>query len=376
MGRLLRVVPFAAFGCALALGWACSPYDSEEEKPSPSTDAGVDVASDADEGADASSDAPVDADAGPSRIYVVGGSNSMAGDATVPEAYSAALQADGTLGPWERTPELDLLRIGMAFVATSDAVVAIGGANPGTGALKDVKVASLAPLSPFVSGAPLALGRLAPSAVHRAGRLYVTGGFDDGQPRGEVFSTTLVGVSLAPWTAISTMPQTRAGHGTALVGDRMFVVGGFRGTDAGYLTSGETWTAPLESDGGIGSWTKTGSLGNARANATIAVVGDRLFVMGGVDDGGNAAASVFTGVVDAAGSITWAFGAPLPSPAFQACAVAVNDVIYVLGGYTSSADQQPSAQVMIGRVASNGGVTWQLGSAMPLSRAAFGCAAH
>jgi len=81
------------------------------------------------------------------------------------------------------------------------------------------------------------------------------------------------------WTPLAAMPVNRAGMAAAVGLGAIYVVGGF-GNDS--LAAREVLIATINTEGTINGWFRGPDLPEGRAFASTAVVGDRLYVLGGV----------------------------------------------------------------------------------------------
>src|SRR5260370_12439351 len=79
------------------------------------------------------------------------------------------------------------------------------------------------------------------------------------------------------------MPDARAGTTAAVLGDSIFVFGGRKGSApcAGPAVATGATTTVLRYDIAKNSWSNAGNLAVNRSDATVARIGDRIFVFGG-----------------------------------------------------------------------------------------------
>jgi hypothetical protein len=119
--------------------------------------------------------------------------------------------------------------------------------------------------------------------------------------------------------------------------------------------------SPAATSGPPRSWETLPPMGAARAEATAAAVGSRIYVIGGVMEDFLPVVSGAEGRVDVydVETETWQRGPPLPLAVNHATAVAVGERIYVLGGYVGSLLFTPVA------------ATWVLDTSVPLGEQAW-----
>ncbi len=140
------------------------------------------------------------------------------------------------------------------------------------------------------------------AAAVLGGRMYVVGGFGrDGR------ATALVEAfefATGRWTAVAPLPASRHHVGAAALGSRLYVVGGY---DARWRPVADV----VAYDPAADRWTRVAPLPTARGALAVAVVGGRLHALGGVGD-----TRANTGAHDAfdPATGTWAARAPLPTP--------------------------------------------------------------
>ena len=256
----------------------------------------------------------------------------------------------GAILPWQpNPPELGLpqARTDAAIVAAGLQTLLVGGSD-GKAAQEGVYATVIRPdgnIDGWTVGPPLPSPRAGASAVFFSGSAYVLGGVDSvGAPTDTVFVGTPDAASgkITSWTesADLKLPAPRADAAVVVSGDGIFLVGGrdARGPVA------TVWKAPLNTKTGtLKAWMATGSLPAPRANATAVLQGTHLFVYGG-DDASGPAAAVVRGEIgtvgDQAGVVTgWstpteatAATMNLPQARKGAMGFVSNGVFYYAGG--------------------------------------------
>jgi hypothetical protein len=142
------------------------------------------------------------------------------------------------------------------------------------------------------------------------------------------------------WVEATPLPEPRSSHDAAVIGDHVYVVGGWTLAGAGdgeWLTT--AWRADLRA--AALEWQPVAGPGERRA-AALAALGDRLVLLGGMQPGGLTAT---VRVFDVAAQ-RWSDGPPLPGNAFGTAALACGERLI--------------ATVADGRVlAWDGGADWQ-----------------
>jgi hypothetical protein len=213
----------------------------------------------------------------------------------------------GAVLPWQpNPPELGLpqARTDAAIVAAGLQTLLVGGSD-GKAAQESVFATVIRPdgnIDGWTEGPPLPGPRAGASAVFFSGAAYVLGGVGPGgAPTDTVFLGTPDAASgkITAWTESTDLklPAPRAGAAVVVSGDGLFLVGG-RDASGPVATA---WKAPLNTKTGtLKAWVATGSLPAPRANATAVLQGTHLFVYGG-DDASGPAAAVLRGEIGIAG---------------------------------------------------------------------------
>ena len=223
--------------------------------------------------------------------------------------------------------------------------------------------------------ATLATGRNYASALARGTSIYVSGGRNDTIALGNV---ERYDAAHDTWFAAGALAAGVAGHATFLRSSLMYVVGGDQ-LGSGGLTASVKKAGFAETDGSVLPFEAAGDLKAPLAHHSIALVEPWLFVIGGDGTGGKALTTVARGTFDVAGVLSWELIAPLPVLASQAglaeaCTVVIDHTIYVMGG-RDAAGTPSKGEVYIGRVDTNGVITWAKSpNVFSEGRAAFGCA--
>ena len=133
------------------------------------------------------------------------------------------------------------------------------------------------------------------------------------------------------WTAVAPMNTPRSGHGVVSAQGKLFAVGGYGLNDQGqneYLKSVECF------DPSTGVWTNINPMNEAREWLGLAVLGDKLFAMGGRDEDGTLSSVECLDL--SVPNSQWTTVAPMTSPRFRMGAVVTGGKIYIAGGRGSS----------------------------------------
>jgi hypothetical protein len=195
-------------------------------------------------------------------------------------ATTPALAAsDGT---WVAKASLPTRLEGMCAAAIGDKIYAAYGFSPLFGDTNLLRIYDISSNTWSMGPpAPLPVRSEAYRGVSHGGKLYCLGG----RPVPVVAGNDVVSFDPASgkWTILAPMPDARAGTTSAVLGDSIYVVGGRKGAApcAGPAVAPGATTTILKYDIAHNAWSNAGNLKVDRSDATVARVGDRLFIFGG-----------------------------------------------------------------------------------------------
>lgn len=261
------------------------------------------------------------------RVYLVGGN---APDKTSVEY--ADIAEDGSLGAWTMdTHHLNHGRLDAACATTASMAYFVGGeVGVNNTSQSVVEAAPLAggALGAFSDQPPLQSPRRWPGVIVAKNKLHVIGG--NGLDSCESAPINPDG-TLGNFTQDANHLQTpREYHAVVTYGNYVYVLGGEDGTGT-YLTSVER--AQIAQDGTLGPWQAAGNLVRPRGEFVTAVLGNKLYVIGGWVQAMVPQIEVAT--VDSSGNLG-AFadlpGQSLVTPRDDTGLVTLGNFLYVLGG--------------------------------------------
>ena len=139
----------------------------------------------------------------------------------------------------------------------------------------------------------------------------------------------LVSAADDSWTALEPIPTIRSGLGVAVVNNKVYAIGGVN--DSGYLSTNEEYD-PLTN-----AWTTKASMPTPRSDFGIAVVNNKIYCIGGIiaynwSGNGEGILSAVNEVYDPA-TDTWENRTSMPTMRQRPKAAAVNGEIYLIGGF-------------------------------------------
>lgn len=176
--------------------------------------------------------------------------------------------------------------------------------------------------------APTARSEMAAAAVGR--KIYLIGGFSEPGISyiKDLAITPLVeeyDLASEQWTTKAPLPVALHHVGIGVVGDRVYVIGGFKQS---LMSVWKPVTTVYAYDPAHDAWTEASPMPTARGALAVAELGGRLYAVGGYDGEEN------TPVVEAYDPVhnAWTARAPLPTPRDHLAAAAVKGIIYAIGG--------------------------------------------
>ncbi len=180
----------------------------------------------------------------------------------------------------------------------------------------------------------------------------LAGGMSDGTMFDSVFVSKVVDAGLSAWVMQSTpMPGALAGGTVAVVGGRVFALGGI---DENSGLSLATYSAPLNSDGTIGPWrTERLLAGSPRYHHSSAVLGDSIVVSGGFDSQ-SIFGETFMAQVDADGGLGPWSQVESPGQRSHHALVQHDGALFSVGGFDGTG--QGVLNVTVSRRSEDGGL--------------------
>ena len=178
--------------------------------------------------------------------------------------------------------------------------------------------------------APAPTKRTEVTAAVLGGRIYVLGGFAE-PSLGNLSSMTITDrvevydPVTNEWTTRAPLPVGLHHAAAVVAGNRLYVIGGYR---QAFLALWHPVATVYMYDPDKDVWTERSPMPTPRGALAVAESGGRLYAIGGYDGSSNkAAVEVYDPVSD-----TWTAGAPLPTPRDHLAAATVGGNIYAIGG--------------------------------------------
>ena len=154
-----------------------------------------------------------------------------------------------------------------------------------------------------------------------------------GQPWCQQYEFNTTGTALGTWSTTTGLPITLRFASVAVTENRVYLLGGENGT--GILSS--VYTAPINPDGTLGTWTAATNLPVALRQAQAVVAKNTLYLIGGWN-GTVHAATVYKAPINSDGTLgNWSLDTPLPQGNSQFSGFIARGRLHVAGGYFDNA---------------------------------------
>ena len=270
------------------------------------------------------------------RVYLLGGWN---GTAHVSTVYTAPINTDGTLGTWSTGTSLpDILSYSQAIV-TKNRVYLLGGATSdiNSAAISTVYTAPInvdGTIGAWTTGTALPGTLSASQAIITKNRVYLLGGWNGTAYVSTVYTAPInVDGTLGTWSTGTSLPDA-VGYSQAIVTkNRVYLLGGAKN---GGVYSSTVYTATINSDGFIGIWNTETALPGIRSVSHSIVTKNRVYLLGGWN-GTAHVSTVYTAPINVDGTLgTWAAGTSLPAILAYSQVIVTKNRVYLLGGYNGT----------------------------------------
>jgi len=166
-------------------------------------------------------------------------------------------------------------------------------------------------------------------AIVTSNRVYLLGGRNGGGYVSTVYTAPInADGTLGTWTTDTSLPDVLAYSQAIVTSNRVYLLGGRNG--GGYVST--VYTAPINADGTLGTWTTDTSLPDVLASSQAIVTSNRVYLLGG-RNGGGYVSTVYTAPINADGTLgTWTTDTSLPDALAYSQAIVTSNRVYLLGG--------------------------------------------
>ena len=273
-------------------------------------------------------------------LYVAGGTGNS--------VEYVKINSDGTLGKWKETSNLQNTHSDFGFVVYNDYLYALGGCSGSdlvsSSTVEYAKINSNGSVAPWKydkAGLPRSLCGLEAGVYN--GHIYIAGGWECSEPyrcrevimnptySNQVFYVKLnSNGTMGTWSKTNSMQQARSSFGLSVIDGYIFAAGGYNEKAPDNILSSSEY-ARIKSDGTLEKWETTLPLKTALHQISMVVNGDYIYTFGGNKPVGGSVNMVQYAKIDLKSTIaTWVKTSQVPDKKHFIDAVAYNNYMYIL----------------------------------------------
>ena len=262
------------------------------------------------------------------RVYLLGGYTIE----YVSTVYTAPINSDGTLGTWSTGTALPVALGASQAIVTKNRVYLLGGATGSSiSTVYTAPINSDGTLGTWVTETVLPDALSYSQAIVTKNRVYLLGGYT-----GSVYVSTVYTApinsdgTLGTWTTGTSLPGALAHSQAIVTKNRVYLLGGRVGNS--HVST--VYTAPINSDGTLGTWTTGTSLPGLLSYSQAIVTKNRVYLLGGWDGDSSHISTVYTAPINSDGTLgNWTTGTDLPGLLSYSQPIVTKNRVYLLGGY-------------------------------------------
>jgi hypothetical protein len=270
------------------------------------------------------------------RVYLLGGNVSGTSVSTV---YTAPINADGTLGNWTTGTILPSAISASQVIAFRNKVYIIGGS---TANVYSADINADGTLGTWVLGTALPVIAGYGTAVITRNRIYIIGCYINSSYSGVTYTAPINSDgTLGTWTTGTTIPVAYCTGGVAITKNKIYYCGGWNGG-----LSNTVYYATINSDGFISSWSVHSTMPGGLLASQCIVTKNRLYMFGGFNGNTSATSAVYTAPIDDNGNLgTWTTGSSISIAIGYSASVITKNRIYLMGGNVSGSNVTTSVVI-------------------------------
>jgi hypothetical protein len=208
-------------------------------------------------------------------IYVVAGTTNASSSAAISTVFYAKVNANGTITNWKTTTSVPAARYMPSSVAYNGYLYMFGGHNTVATQQTSVYFAKLnadGSVGTWNTTKDLNVAQAYTAAVVANGYVYEVGGYSTG---GVNNLTTVEYAKLntdgttGTWATTTALPSTRNGGNIGVINGYIYYYGGYTSATAFGNPTAATLYAPLNSDGTVGSWSCQGNASDCTGTTPV-----------------------------------------------------------------------------------------------------------
>jgi len=269
-----------------------------------------------------------------SKVYLLGGHN---GTSYLNTVYSASIEVNGSIGGWslETNSLPDAIGYSQAVI-TKDRVLLLGGHNNAAqlSSVYSAPIDSNGSIGVWVPETSLLQPIDRAQAITMNNKVYLLGGHNGSTYLNTVYSTSVdANGSIGTWQVEQSLPNGLAASQAVVTNSKIYLLGGesiTNSTDIVYSTTFDT-------NGSIGIWQTEANLPTQLSYQQTIMTKERVYMLSG-NVVSTYSTSTYSAPIDANGNIgTWSVSSSLPGILAHTQAVVTKNKVYLLGGYSGSA---------------------------------------
>jgi N-acetylneuraminic acid mutarotase len=263
-------------------------------------------------------------------IYVLGGMSSSS--TYVGTVYSAVVNSDGTLGSWTTGTALP------ANLANSDVVVyknktyITGGqtaSNTYVATVYSTTINSNGTIGAWTSVSTIPTTVCSHETIVTKNKMYIIGGKNASQLNTIYCCPINTDGSLGTWYLYGYLPMAYSGFRAVIIKDYVYLIGGNNGT-VWYNT---IYRAPILLDGSIGTFLETSFIPVALSDFQTVVTTNNIFIIGGRSASATYVSTIYSAPINPDGTIgTWTSSGTFPVTISNHVATVTSGYLYIIGG--------------------------------------------
>jgi N-acetylneuraminic acid mutarotase len=256
------------------------------------------------------------------KIYAIGGAGPIYQALRAVEVYDPATDT------WTTKSEMPTARQGLSTSVVDGKIYAIGGGAASSASYAMLEVfATVEEYDPatdtWTTKSEMPTARVCHHASVVDGKIYVTGGSDVSTPdeRSHVRTVEVYDPATDTWTQEGDMPVSRASGFSSVVDGKIYLIGGYGGSQQ-----------VDEFDPSTNTWHTKSDMPSARRSLSTSALDGKIYAFGGYVAGVAGHPGVATVEVYEPGTDSWTTAPDMPSGRFGLRTSVVDGKIYVIGG--------------------------------------------
>jgi hypothetical protein len=206
------------------------------------------------------------------RVYLLGGSN---GSSHISTVYIASINADGTLGTWVTdTNSLPGPLTYSQAIVTKNRVYLLGG---NTDTVYTAPINADGTLGTWTTDSLLPSFMTTSQAIVTKNRVYLIGDYNVSNPRDIVYTAPInADGTLGTWTTDTSLPVAMYSHQAITTKNKVYLLGGYN-QNGGIL---EIYSAPINVDGTLGTWKISGNINQIQPHSQVIITSTKCYLLG------------------------------------------------------------------------------------------------